>query len=219
MEALEQTVINNPDILTKLCRHIGYLNNFPVSLQGEDLDEAKLLGTLETDDFLGWVLGYPPGECETSSRRFPLLSTEENRQIIHYRLLKPVIPSPQPIHNIHVSKDESESTTDDHSVQVTLKVCGVTQVWWGGDVAVIWEIYLEDDIKGHQDYEALMDQVWGCCEGFLASQGVKHVCTYDRNQNYPLKWYQKFLACRGYVPGLSGVEDSGEAQRLRKKLP
>lgn len=196
----EPSVINNPHILKKLCRRIDYLNDFPASIEGEDLEDARLLGTLETDDFLGFVLGYSPEEGEVSPDHFKMLSKEENRQLNHYRLIKPVLPWPQPILGISVPGGEPGKVTGIHRVPVVLKPCGVAQVWWGGDVAVLWEALLDGDVKERQDYEALMNQLWGCCEVFLKGQGVRQVYTYNRDDEYPLKWYQGFLERRGYVP-------------------
>lgn len=79
----KQPIINNPHALTKLCRRIDYLNDFPASIEGEDLDDARLLGTLETDDFLSFVLGYSPEEGILSPDHFKMLSKEENCQLNH----------------------------------------------------------------------------------------------------------------------------------------
>lgn len=199
----EQPILSNSHVLDKLCRRIDYLQDLPFSIKGEDLDDAHLIGTLETDDFLGFVLGYSSEEGEVSSGHFKLLSTEENRQLNRYRLLKPVIPWPQPIIGATVSDEGPGKVTGIHDVPVLLKPCGIAQVWWGGNVAVLWEAFLEGDIKERQDYEALMNQLWGCCEEFLRGQGVRQVYTHDRDHDYPLDWYQGFLERRGYVP----VED------------
>lgn len=197
---MEDPILDNPHILEKLCRRIDYLNDFPASIEGEDLDDAHLLGTLETDDFLGFVLGYSPEEGEVSSGHFKMLSQEENRQITHYRLLKPVLPWPQPIIGATVSDEGPGKVTGVHKVTVVLKPCGMAQVWWGGEVAVLWEALLEGDIKDRQDYEALMNQFWNCCEDFLKGQEVRQVYTYNRDDAYPLEWYQGFLERRGYIP-------------------
>ncbi|PZD70638.1 hypothetical protein C1752_10488 [Acaryochloris thomasi RCC1774] len=85
-----------------------------------------------------------------------------------------------------------------HSIPVILKDCGCAQLWWGGEVGVLWEAFFEGEIKGRIGHEVLMNQLWGCCEDFLKSQGVKKIYTYNRDLEIPNEWYQAFLQRRGY---------------------
>ncbi|NJM67814.1 MAG: hypothetical protein HC851_20175 [Acaryochloris sp. RU_4_1] len=195
----EQPILNNPDVLEKLCRHFDYLNDLPSHLQGQFLEDACHLGTLETDDFLGFVLGYPE-EDTALPEHFPMLSVTENSQITSYCLLKPVLPWPQPIIGVSVPPIGPGRVTGVHSVPVLLKPCGSAQLWWGGDVGVLWEAFLEGDIQERQDYEALMNQLWGHCEDFLKSRGVQLIYTESRDPEFDERWYKDFLERRGYIP-------------------
>ncbi|NJR57150.1 MAG: hypothetical protein HC768_23070 [Acaryochloris sp. CRU_2_0] len=181
----EQSILDNPGVLAKVRRHFNYLNDYPSQLQGQFLEDACHLGILEADDFLGLILGYPIEEGTVSPEHFPMLSREENCQISHYRLLKPALPWPQPIIGVSVPQDGPGKVTGIHGVPVVLKPCGSAQLWWGGEVGILWEAFLEGDIQQRIDHEALMNQLWGTCEEYLKSQGVRQVYTNDRDLSIP----------------------------------
>ena len=56
------------------------------------------------------------------------------------------------------------------------------------------------DLKLRNDYEAVINQLWSCCESFLREQGVQRVYTYEREPSVDAQWYKAFLARRGYTP-------------------
>ena len=49
---------NNSAILERLYQRFDYLQDFPCQLEGCFINEANHFGTLETDDFLGFIMGY-----------------------------------------------------------------------------------------------------------------------------------------------------------------
>lgn len=195
----EQSIHNNPAILKRLYRRFDHLQDYPCELKGQFIDEACHIWTLETDDFLGFILGYPVEKDSAGRDRFTMLSAEENQAITHYRHLRPVLPwRPQPIIGVQMPQQGPGTVTGTHSIPVVLKNVGNAQLWWGGEVAVLWEAFFDDAITQRQDYEALINQLWGCCETFLENQGVQRIYTYNRDLRFNEKWYRTFLERRGY---------------------
>ncbi len=195
---IEQPILDNPEILQHLYRRYDYLKDFPCTLKAICIEEASYLGALETDDFLGFILAYEIEEAKVSRDHFPMLSAEENLKIGHYRLLKPVEPWPQPIVGVAMKGIETGKVTGTHSVDVLLKSIGSAQLWWGEKVGILWEGILGGDIQERQDFEALMNQLWGICEEFLRNQGVQEVYAFNRDPEYAPDWYQGFLERIGY---------------------
>ena len=191
---------DDPAVHDRLFRQYDYLQDFPLNIKGKFIEDAVNLGVLETDDFLGFMMGYPVEKDSAGGDRFPFLSPEENQKIAHYQLIHPVIPWPHPVIGI-----QNMTVTGTHGVDVVMKDCGSIQLWWGQDVGVFWECLLEGIIQQRQDFEAIMNQAWSAAESVLRSHGVKKVVTHNRDPEYPLDWYQSFLKRLGYEP-IAGKE-------------
>ena len=89
-------------------------------------------------------------------------------------------------------------------MNVVLKVIGNAQLWYGGEVGVLWEGYVEKGVRSN----SLMYSLWDKLERYLAAQGVKCVFTYVRDPEFDDAWYGDFLASRSYrrVPEREGLE-------------
>ena len=184
---------DNQDIQNAFFRRYDYLQGFPLNIKGKCIDETENLGIMETDDFLGFMMGFPVEEDRAGSDRFLIFTAEENQKIAYYRLIDPVVPWSQPILGV-----QANVVTGTHSVDVVMKQIGSCQLWWGDDVGRIFEAILYSQIQQRMDFEAIINQVWRACEHELRSHGVSKVYTLGRDPEYDEVWYRRFLERQGY---------------------
>lgn len=196
---METPIQTDPEVLEAIYQRFGYLKDHPLKLRASFIDDAVSLGRLEGDDFLAFLLAYEVEEEKPIRDHFPFLSAEENLSINRYRLLRPVIPWPQPIIGIAFGP-EGGHVTGTYEVDVVMKPVGKAQLWWGGSTGIIWEAFFEQDIRARADHELLMHQLWEGLEHYLAVQGVSKVYTHDRDLALDDSWYLRFLSARGYQP-------------------
>lgn len=201
---MEKPIQDSQAFLNALYRRYDYLQDFPCEFQGMMLDKATSLGMLQTDSFLGALLGYPV-ENETLTRNhFPYLPEEVNLSIAHYRQLTPVQPWPQPIIGVAMTGTQG-TVTGVHSVPVVLQRVGNVQVWYGQDVGLIFEAFLEGQVQNDPSFEVLMNQLWSKIEQYLTDQGVSKVYTLARDPALDERWLRSHLERRGYQPEEEGV--------------
>ena len=175
-----------------------------LELRGSFIEDAVSLGALYAVDFLGFVMAYSV-EAETPTRdHHSFLNEEENLSLTHYRHIRPVQAWPQPAIGVVVDARGEGLVTETHRVDVVLKVIGNAQVWYGGEVGVLWEGYVEKGVRPN----SLMYSLWDKLERYLAAQSVKRVFTYARDPEFDDAWYGDFLASRSYrrVPEREGLE-------------
>jgi hypothetical protein len=170
----------HPEVLDRLFKRFSYLQDYPLNIRGKLIEEAQYYGSLATDDFLGFLMGYPEEACLFRHDHFPFLNAKENEQLSHYQLLNPVIPWPTPKVGI-----QSNQVTGTHSIDVIMHQVGTCQLYWGGEIGVLWEAILYPDIRARIEFEAIMNQLWGFCEQILFSHGVTKIVTYNRDPEYP----------------------------------
>ena len=194
----KQPFATDSTVLQRLYRRFDYLQDFPCEVKGCLIDEATCLGTLETDDFLGFVMGYQVEQETPDANHFVIISREDNLKINHYRHLRPVQPWPQPIIGVAFSEQEPGRVTGTHKVDVMMNNIGNAQLWWGGDVGIIWEAYLDRFIRQRENFEALIHQLWQQCEEYLFAQGVKRIFTHNHDPEFDNDWYLRFLQRRGF---------------------
>lgn len=196
---MESPIATDPNVLEKLYQRFDYLQDLPCELRGCFIDDATSLGNLETEGFLGFLMAYKMEEESPSKDHFLFLNSEQNLQIRYCRHISPVQLWPQPV--VGVAFDpvtDTGHTTGTHRVNVMMRSIGNAQLWWGGEVGVIWEAFFDRCIQSNVDHEELMHQLWSRCEDYLAGQGVKQVFTYDRDPALEEGWYRRFLTQRGY---------------------
>jgi len=191
-------ITQDSTVLGMLYKRFDYLQDLPCELRGFCVDEAVNLGFLETDSFLGCLMAYDVEEGRTDKDHFVFLSASDNLKINHYRHLRPVEFWPQPIIGVSFDNESTGRTTGTHQVEVMLKDSGNAQLWWGNDIAIVWEAYLGDRPQQLQEFEALMNQTWSCIEQYLQAQGVKQILTDAADPEFDLEWYRGFLIRRGY---------------------
>ncbi len=167
----EFPVQNDPEVFDAIYAHFPFLKNHPLDLNGGFIDEARSLGKLQRPDLLGFVMAYEL-EREPYPGDFPFLTPEQNRQLCCYRELRPVIPWPQPLMALVQRADGQLVTGDIQKVTVVLKNAGNTQVWFGGDTAVLWEAFFDRQLKARDDHAILMTRLWDVLEAYLQKQGV-----------------------------------------------
>lgn len=190
---------NDPDVLEHIYRHFGYLKDYPLQLRGSFIDDAESIGVLSAQDFLGFVMAYEVTGQQPIADHFVFLTREENLAIRFYRHVRPVMPWPQPQIGVAFDFVKGEGVvTGTHRVDVVMKDVGNAQMWWGGEVGVIWEAFFDRDFRGRDYHEALMGQLWSRLENYLKAQGVKQVWTHDRDPALEEGWYRAFLTRRGY---------------------
>lgn len=196
----ETPILNNPEILQRLRDRFPILGDYPTEIRGERIDEASYLGTLETDDFFGFCVGYSPTKETVKADHFNLLSKEENLQLAYYRILKPVDIRTGGEMRVQLSGREPGTVTGINQIPVYLDSCGLVQLRWGKDIAVLWEAFFDPKFTQRLDHEVLMNQLWSRCEEFLYGQGVSRIYTYNRDLRFTDQWYRAFLERRGYQP-------------------
>ena len=191
---METPIKTDPNVLEPIYKHFGYLKNYPLELRGSFIEDAVSLGALHTEDFLGFVMAYSVEEEAPTRDHFPFLAEEENESLNRYRHIRPVQAWPQPIIGVNINARGEGSVTDTHHVDVVLKVIGNAQVWFGGEVGVLWEAYIEKSVRSN----SLVYSLWDVLESYLAEQGVKRVLTYAQDPEFAQNWYRDFLASRDY---------------------
>jgi hypothetical protein len=199
---MEIPIHENQAFLNLLYRRYDYLQDFPCEFRGTFIEDARSLGVLYSDDFPGAVLGYPVEFTEGKSLsrdHFPFLPVEINLKLSKYRLLTPVQPWPQPIIGVAMAGNRGE-VTGIHSTPVMLNKVGNCQVWYGQDVGLIFEAFLEGQVQQDSGFEALMNQLWSICEDFLAAQGVSQIYALARDPALDENWFRDHLQRRGYRP-------------------
>lgn len=196
----ESPIRDNPQILQALYKKYGYLMDLPCELKGCLIDDATHFGTLQTDNFLGFVMAYVEQiNDHPVPDYYPFLQKEDNLKLSHYRHLRPVKPHPQPIVGVSFDQhSEVGSVEGTHRVDVMLNEIGNAQLWWGEDVAVIFEAMLYKSIQQEQEFEAIIHQLWTMCEAFLKAQGIQRIYTHNHDPEFDTQWYQGFLERRGY---------------------
>jgi hypothetical protein len=197
---METPIHEDQAFLDQLYKRFDYLKDYPCEFNGMFINEALSLGILHSDGFLGAVLGYPVDEFKTRDRNyFPFLPAEVNLNLSSYRLLTPVIPWPQPIIGIAMAGDHGE-VTGIHAVPVLMQKIGKVQVWYGQEVALIFECFLEGQVQQDPGFEVLMNQLWSICEEFLMGQGVSQIYALGRDPALDDAWFRGHLERRGYQP-------------------
>ena len=164
------------------------------------------LGALYAEDFLGFVMAYSVEEETPTRDRYPFLSEKENMSLNLYRHIRPMQAWPQPLVGVIVNARGEGLVTETYHVDVVLKIIGNAQLWYGGEVGVLWEGYLAKGVRSN----SLMYSLWDALERYLAEQGVKRVFTYAQDREFARDWYRDFLTSRGYrrVPERGGLEAS-----------
>jgi hypothetical protein len=201
-------ITSGPDVLERIYRRFDYLRDHPLNLLGSFIDEAESLGVLESEDFLGFIMAYEVEEESPSSNRHHFLTPEENRMLRFYRHLRPVEPWPQPVIGVAWNPQKGEGrVTGTYRVDVVLKSLGNAQLWWGGEVAVLWEAF-DERVRLRDDHELLLHRLWEHCEGHLKEQGVKRIYTLNHDPVFAPEFYRAFLIRRGYqLSGLAMVKE------------
>lgn len=201
---MEKPIQDDQAFLDQLYKRYDYLQDYPCEFNGMFIKRALSLGMLHSDGFLGAVLGYPVEEFKTRDRNyFPFLPTEVNLKLSSYRLLTPVIPWPQPIIGVAMAGNEGR-VTGIHSVPVLMQKIGKVQVWYGQDVALIYECFLEGQVQQDSGFGALMNQLWSICEDFLTAQGISQIYALGQDPALDDTWFQGHLQRRGYQPLTEG---------------
>jgi hypothetical protein len=199
-KTMETPIHEDQAFLDQLYKHYDYLQDYPCEFRAMFIEDALSLGIIHSDDFLGAVLGYPVEEFKTRDHNyFPYLPPEANLKLSSYRHLTPVIPSPQPIIGVAMAGDRG-TVTGIHGVPVILHQIGNCQVWYGHDVALIFECFLEGRVQQDPGFEVLMNQLWSICEEFLMGQGVSQIYALGRDPALDDTWFQGHLERRGYQP-------------------
>jgi hypothetical protein len=196
---MELSIQQDQVFLKALYQRYTYLQDYPCEIKGMFIDAAVSLGIIQSDGFLGALLGYPVEIEPLSGDHFSYLPPEVNLKLCHYRHLTPVQPWPQPIIGVAMAGDQGE-VTGVHSVPVVLRKIGNVRLWYGGDCGLIFEAFLESTLQKHREYEALINQLWALCEVFLQEQGVTTTYTLARDPAFDETWLQGHLERRGYQP-------------------
>ncbi|MBW4554120.1 MAG: hypothetical protein KME35_23905 [Aphanocapsa sp. GSE-SYN-MK-11-07L] len=196
---MEIPIQQDEAFLKALYQRYKYLQDYPCDFRGTLIDEAVSLGLIQSDDFLGALLGYPVEDVSLTLDYFSYLPAEVNRKLAHYRHLSPVQPWPQPIIGMAMAGDRGK-VTGTHSIPVVLKNMGNAQLWYGQDCGFIFEAFLEGSIQKHREFEVLINQLWSLCEGFLKRQGITTLYTLARDPAFEEKWFYGHLERRGYQP-------------------
>lgn len=197
---MERPIHADQVFLERLYNRFDYLQDFPCEFRAMFIDDALSLGMLHSDDFVGAVLGYPVEEFQTRDRNyFPYIPPETNLKLSSYRHLTPVMPCPQPIIGVAMVGDQG-TVTGIHSVPVILNKIGNVQVWYGPEVALIFECFLEGQVQQDPSFEVLMNQLWSICEEFLIGQGVSQIYALGREPALDDNWFHGHLERQGYQP-------------------
>ena len=191
---MENPIQTDPNVLEPIYNHFDYLKRYLLELRGSCIEDAASVGTLWGEDFLGFVMGYRVEEQTPAAERFPFLTKEENLSLTRYRHLKPVQVWPQPIIGVLFGDEGAGVITETHRVDVMLKDIGNAQVWFGGEVGVLWEGYIAKGLRSN----SVMVALWHKLEQYLAAQSVKRILTYARDPEFDERWYRDFLAGLGY---------------------
>lgn len=188
---------SDPDVLEQLYTRFPYLGGQPLDLQGISAD-CTVLGTLQTDSAFAFVGANPTGPLPYPPD-FPFLYPDEQAALEHYVQLHVLEPWPRPLLDVAwTSGDDIGVLTQIRSVEVGFTLVGHAQLWWGGDVGVLWEAYLEPRLENHPDEAGLLSYFWSCCEDFLKAEDVQQSWTYQRDPRYDADEYVTFLENRGY---------------------
>ena len=191
---METPIKTDPEVLEPIYQQFDYLKDYPLELRGSFIEDAVSLGALYGVDFLGFVMAYGVEEETPTPDRFPFLSQEENLSLNRYRHIKPVQAWPQPVIGAIFDGRGEGLVTETRHVDVVLKDIGNAQVWFGGEVGVLWEGYIAKGLRSN----SLMVALWHKLEQYLATQGVKRVLTYARDPEFGERWYRDFLAGLDY---------------------
>ncbi len=190
-------IYSDPEVLEGLYKRFSYLSGQPLRLYGVAA-EASSIGTIETDALLAFVAAHLH-EAVPYQADFPLLSRAENASLTHYAEVEALEPWPQPLIDVDWARPERAGViTRISHVDMQLKPVGYGQLWWGGEVAVLWEAYFEQPYCSHRDHHALLNRYWELCETYLSTKGVRYVHTYSRDPRFGADWYTTFLADRCY---------------------
>ncbi len=204
---VENSIQHDQAFLKALYQRYKYLQDYPCDFRGTLIDEAMSLGIIQSDEFLGALLGYPV-EAEPLSRdHFSYLPAAVNLKLNRYRHLSPVQPWPQPIIGVAMAGDslrdgraERGEVTGIHSVPVVMRKVGNVQLWFGADCGFIFEAFLEHSMQEHKAFESLINQLWSLCEGSLKRQGITTLYTLARDPAFDETWFRGHLERRGYIP-------------------
>ena len=201
---METPIKTDPDVLEPIYARFTYLKDYPLELRGSFIEDAVSLGALYAENFLGFVMAYSVEEELPIHDHYPFLTEAENLSLNAYRHIRPVQAWPQPVIGVIVNARGEGLVTETHHVDVVLKVIGNAQLWYGGEVGVLWEGYVEKRVRSN----SLMYSLWDVLERYLAAQGVKRVFTYAQDPEFTRDWYRDFLTSRGYrrVPERGGLE-------------
>jgi hypothetical protein len=134
---------------------------------------------------------------------FPFLTRGENAAIASQLDVHARVAWPQPTISIwlpegrELSKGVPGRTVSHdlplHPATVALKKVGQASLWWGGDVGVIWEAFLD------VDHPRLLDETWNLAERTLRERGASRCITTHRDPAYDDDGYRAYLEGRGYV--------------------
>lgn len=199
---METPIQTDPEVLETIYQRFGYLQDYPLKLRGSFIEDAVSLGKFEAEDFLAFLLAYEIEEEKPTRDHFSFLSAEENLSITRYRLVRPVIPWPQPIIGVAWNSLEGVGrVTGIYEVDVVMKPVGEAQLWWGGSTGVIWEAFFEREIRARRDHELLMHHLWEGLEHYLQKQRVRSIYTHAHDPALDDNWYKAFHKSRGYCLG------------------
>ena len=191
---MEAPIKTDPDVLEPVYTQFPYLRDYPLELRGSFIEDAVSLGALHAESFLGFVMAYSVEEETPTRDRYPFLSEKENMSLNAYRHVRPVQAWPQPVVGVMVNARGEGLVMETRHVDVVLKIIGNAQLWYGGEVGVLWEGYLAKGVRSN----SLMYSLWVVLERYLTEQGVKRVFTYAQDPEFTRDWYRDFLTSRGY---------------------
>jgi hypothetical protein len=180
---MELPIATDPNVLEKIYQHFTYTKDHPLELRGSFVNECVSLGVLEEGDFLGFLQAHPVSLNQRFGDRVPFLTTEQNLEMDCYRLVHVAQPWPKALLGVTLASpvvtaltDVQGFVSDVHSIDVDLHRIGSAQLWWGGDIALLFEAQFNDADIDHRD--VLLHQLWELLEAYLKTQGVKQIFTY-----------------------------------------
>ena len=207
---------SDPEVLERLYLRFPYVAGQPLKLRVESAEVN--LGTIDTGELLAFVVAGTDEKLPYAPD-FPFLQPEETAALAHYTQVRPLEPWPQPL--VEVSWNSAETTgvsSSIHGVDILLNPVGNAQLWWGGTTGVIFEAFFEGRTEERPNELGLLRQLWGQCEVYLASKGVREVWTYNRDPRYDEELYKTFLRVQGYFLDVARAEFPGGQIAVVKRL-
>ena len=209
-------LVSDPEVLERLYLRFPYLAGQPLKLRVGS--EEVNLGTIDTGALLAFVVAGKDEELPYAPD-FPFLQPEETAALAHYLQVRPLEPWPQPLVEVNWNSAEATGVSSAiQSVDVLLNPVGNAQLWWGSTTGVIFEAFFEVRTEERPNEFGQLQQLWGQCERYLASKGVREVWTYNRDPRYDDELYKTFLCEQGYVLDVARADLPGDRIAVVKRL-